>query len=270
MKKLISLMALVGLTTNAHAITSEFTFDVQSSGPDIYVCNAGIKHVNPAGNASDTQGNGTVTTDDSGEYLQDVIEYKMGTFDIWTSTLTDAGSTTRKRSDGSNNYVTATGFQNLYTTDLTKHKVDFDGANEKNKVLTYLKFELSTERFGTEYFIDVCYYGPRFHSGPVGTHFVAKSELTFASLYNNNYRSLSGLLVKGELYCDGVLKKSADWTSANVSAKTLWSNHSLGGNAPGKCVTRYYFKENSLDRRPNGKHGARVKVKTTIVDPSDI
>lgn len=269
MKKLISLLALVGLANNAHAITSEFTFDVLSSGPDIYVCNAGIKHLNPQGTLSDTQGNGTVSTDDPGDYLQDVMEYRLGEVDVWDISNVQYGSFHRVRANGSNNYRTATGFDATYSQDPNKHKIGFDSNTEKSIALTNLKFELSSERFGAEYFVDVCYYGPRFHSGPVGTYFAASAEVTFTNLFNNNYRSLSQLLVKGELYCDGSLKKSTNWSSANVSAKTLWNNHNLGGYAPQKCVTRYTFKENTTNNRPNGKHGARVKLKTEITDPAD-
>lgn len=174
MKKPLALLAMFAMSNNASAITSEFTFDVLSSGPDIYVCNAGLRHINPAGSLSDRQGNGTVSTDDQGDYLQDVMEYRMGQWDIWTSQLSE-GQDVRLRATGGSDYVTATGRTRNGSARLADHKSNFGSDTEKSNVLTYLKFEFSSERFGTEYFVDVCYYGPRFHSGPVGTSFQAKA-----------------------------------------------------------------------------------------------
>jgi hypothetical protein len=269
MKKLLALLAMVAMTQNASAITSTFTFDVLSSGPDIYVCNAGIKHKNPSGTVSDQQGNGTVSTDDPGEYLQDVMEYRFGTWDVWTHQLNDGNSNTRAKASGNNNFVAANGSSSMKSNQGSAHKSNYGKHNEKSKVLTFLQFELSSERFGTEYFVDVCYYGPRFHSGPVGTHFAASAKAMFKNIHHNNYRSLSKLKVKAELYCDGKKKLSKGWYSANANKKTLWKDVNIGGKAPEKCVTRYSFKEDTTKRRPNGKHGARVELKTEITDPSN-
>lgn len=112
MKKLLLLLPLAALSSNANAITSEFLFDVLSSGPDIYVCNAGIRHIQPAGNVSDRQGNGTVTTDDPGENVLDKMIFRFAEVDIWDFSST-SGQTQQLRATGGSDWATATGFHYL-------------------------------------------------------------------------------------------------------------------------------------------------------------
>lgn len=270
MKKAILGLALLGLASSAQAVENTFTFDVLSSGPDIYACNAGIKHVNPQGQVGYDVNDSVTRTNDQGDYLQDVMMFSLKKYDQWTDTATNYVSSKRVRANGSDDWTTATGFSGMRSGNLNAHKDGFGTADEKSIVLADLTYELSSERYGTEYFVDVCYYGPRFHAGAVGTHFVTDAEVTFTNLWFKNYREKSNLLVKAKLVCDGVLKKSTNWQSANVSFRSFWNNSSIGGAAYDKCVFRYSFKENTTEMRANIKHGAQVKVRSEITDPTGL
>lgn len=268
MKKVLLGMALAGLTLTANAVENHFTFDVLSSGPDIYACNAGIKHKNPSGSVGYDVGDSETDTEDTGDWLQDVMEYSLKKYDQWNDDTYNFVTNNRKSANGSNNYVTATGFTDTRSNNPSAHKIGYNTANELSVILSKLKFELSSERYGTEYFVDVCYYGPRFHDGGVnGAYFGTDAEVTFTNLFFKNYRQKSNLLVRATLYCDGSVKKSTSWKSANTSYRSFWNGHNLGTNAFTKCVFRYEFKENSTGMRANIKHGARVKVRSSINDP---
>ena len=267
MKKAILGLALLGLSSSTQAVQNTFTFDVLSSGPDIYACNAGIKHVNPRGQVGYDVNDSVTRTNDQGDYLQDVMMFSLKEYQQWNNTVTNYVTAQRVRANGADDWVTATGFSGMKSDSPTRHKTGYGTADEKSIVLSDLTYELSSERYGTEYFVDVCYYGPRFHSGAVGTHFVTDAEVTFTNLWFKNYRKKSNLLVKAKLKCDGVTKKSTNWKSANVSFRSFWNSASIGGEAYTKCVFRYTFKENTTKMRKNIKHGAQVKVRSEITVP---
>lgn len=263
MKKLVLAAALLG-SLSAQAIENTFEFTVESSGPDMYACNAGIKHKDRNGSAGWGAGDSQTNTTNPGDYLQDVMEASWGSYDQWTETYTELGIGVKLRANGSNNFNTLFG-ESMGASAFRRHRDSDDNA----VVLSALRFELSSERYGSEYFVDVCYYGPRFHSGPVGTHFVTEGEVTVTNTYDRTYLEKAGLQVKATLKCDGDVKVATEWEDlTSGSLKSLWNGLSLGGNAPRKCVARYHFRESLRGQRVNQEHGAEVRVRTEIVDPN--
>ncbi len=261
MKKLIACALLVA-SVGANAIENTFTFTVESSGPDMYACNAGIKHVNPAGQVGYTVGDGVTATTNPGDYLQDVMQYSFGKYDEWTDTYTAIHTDKRVRANGSSAFTSVAG-AGINTT-FGAYRVNGNPQLE-TLVLKKLNFELSSERYGAEYFVDICYYGPRFDRG--GNYFAADAEVTMTNTFSKNYLVKAGLVAKAELVCDGSVKAStafAPMTSGNL--KSFWNGVNIG-EAKKVCVTRFSFKESSTGKRMNIEHGSEVVVRAEIVDP---
>ncbi|MFV3407064.1 protease [Bdellovibrio bacteriovorus] len=145
---------------SANAISLRFKFKTFSSGPDIYACNAGLKHNASAHKAcyfEDTQIACTAgtctdatchtrcvcTNDNGGEYLMD---YMKGQYSSWNTGdskwNTNWTATTRQAGQGS------------FAT-LVNHEDAF--ANR----IKELSFNLGSELYGAEYFVDICYRGPQ-------------------------------------------------------------------------------------------------------------
>lgn len=267
MKKILSVVFAGLVSTSAFAIENTFTFTVESSGPDMYACNAGLKHKNPAGQVGYTVGDGTTLTNDGGDYLVDVMQYSFGEYDEWTDTYSPIHTNKRVSANGSNSWV-AVAYDGQQRTNYGFYRVGNDPQGN-TLVLENLKFELSSERYGAEYFVDICYYGPRFHNGAVGTYYGASAQVTMTNTFSKDYLLQANLLVKGRLKCDGALVAETAYapaTSGNLSV--LWNDLNIGSVAKKVCVTRFFFKEHSTGKRMNIEHGSNVVVRAEITDPA--
>lgn len=235
-KLLLSAVALLALSAqNAFAINLTFQFDVNSSGPSIYACNAGIKHGNTgpnvcfdrvakvdctagcaAGNMNACTGGATPKNCScTGEFDPSGVQgtYRMDFLQANTADWTD-------------NQVTATGsephiltadavltgqrFNQIFGTDPgPSDSTQFVSLAAYKKQIKDLTINLGSEIYGAEYFVDICYRGPQIDyrhndSTVKGLNFGLKAYATIFDIKkadNKSYRELAGLQVKAEARC---------------------------------------------------------------------
>ncbi len=223
-KLLLSAAWLLALSAqNAFAINLTFQFDVNSSGPSIYACNAGIKHVAAtnvcfdrntnlactpgcaAGVESQCKGGATPSSCvctgenyDSGTQGTWRLDFLQANSALWTDNQVQSGASTAHllAADGSANYsqITAGSFPVL---------------NAYGRQLKDLTINLGSEVYNAEYFVDICYRGPQIdyrHNGQSvpGLNFALKANATVFDIKladGQSYRALSGLQVKAEAKC---------------------------------------------------------------------
>lgn len=227
--------------SSAFAVSVEFSFDINSSGPSIYPCNAGIRHdahssrvcydrvtqssCNPSACVSEQACNCVCTgsTNDQGEYR---LDFMRASFADWTDNGQYAGSSASK---------------NLYAKNGSFHELfDVNNKEEWNKQVTKLEFDLGSERYGAEFYLDVCYRGPQieyfyaqqnggFSGSPSGyefPNFALKSQATVTDLVSSNglrYSDLSDLKVKVSAVCDQQGKGSYPYAgSGNPAGATVY------------------------------------------------
>lgn len=240
-KLLLSVVALFAMSAqNAFAINLTFQFDVNSSGPSIYACNAGLKH--PSGRAcfdrvegiactpgcadgnltqctagttpktcvctGEDFGNGT-----QGAYRLDFL--KSSTAD-WTDNQEAMGTVTQKMIEAG-----LTNFNQI-------HAGAFPVLESYKKQLKDLTVNLGSEMYGAEYFVDICYRGPQIdYTNSVGypnstLNFAFKANATVfdikkidgVTVTDSNYKGLAGLQVKAELKC--IMNNKFDYCLADV------------------------------------------------------
>ncbi len=207
------------LSVTASAVSIEFKFDINSSGPSIYPCNAGIKHApyssrvcydrvttqscNPANdcvNRADCNCVCTGSTSGAGETRLDFMSVSAAQ---WTDNGEFAGASTTA---------------NLYAPEGNFNMAFNEGVKEEwNKQLTKMTVNLGSERYGAEFFLDVCYRGPQIEYffaaqnngyNPVGTatpNFSLKAQATVTDLISTNglrYSELADLKVSSTVVCD--------------------------------------------------------------------
>jgi hypothetical protein len=215
-KMIVFALLFVFSAVNAFAVSLEFAFDVNSSGPSIYPCDAGIRHVthsdrvcydrvtqnscNPALCTTQEQCNCVCTggaSNGDGEYRMDFLKTSYAD---WTENGSYAGASTSASVSATNN-----NFARIFTNN-----------NEWNKQLTGLSFNLGSERYGTEFYLDVCYRGPQieyfqYFQGTNVTdtnafpNFAIKLQATVTDIVTANnirYSQAADLKVKSEVVCD--------------------------------------------------------------------
>ncbi|KYG62330.1 protease [Bdellovibrio bacteriovorus] len=266
--KLAAAAMLFIAAQNANAISLRFKFKTFSSGPDIYACNAGLRHEASAHKVcyfEDTKTactpqecNGTVcntrcvcTNDNGGEYLMD---YMKGSYSTWNQSKVEWNQTWTS--------TTAQAGQGAYNT-LVPHADAF-----KNRIKE-LSFNLGSELYGAEYFVDICYRGPQieyFEDGvtanwslqaqATATDFIANAvnggDNTQDGLTMNptgiKYTTLAGLKVQAITVCDlqgmGQIQKSRNNagyynTLDNEASFSNW-------NSPMQASGDFYTKSNQV------------------------
>lgn len=209
MRFFLTLSLLLG-AFSASAIELSFNFTVNSSGPDIYACNAGIRRPqqNPrqvcylrdqnSGALSQTTCNSgdhncVCTGVNGGSWLQDYVVAEFTEVDSGNSARTVKAEMDRLGSSWSR----------LFGTPSGAHPRVYPFQKQLNKVT----FNLGSETFGTEYFLDVCYRGPQIQYWDDGarTNFSLKARIAATDITNDrfgNYLNLSGLQVSAVAVCD--------------------------------------------------------------------
>lgn len=217
-KLLLAVAAFLAVTQSAFAINLTFKFDVYSSGPSIYACNAGLKHAplarqcydrvtggscslgcasgNQALCAPGTTPQSCVCTggDDNnqGGYRLDYLNAKYAD---WKDNGEAAGSQTATR-------INAKEHATLFNTVFNESTTAFYG-----KQLTEMNVNLGSEQYGAEYFLDVCYRGPQIDYNNVdGINFALKAKVTVNNLTKGNgqeldYKAVSDLQTRAEIKC---------------------------------------------------------------------
>lgn len=223
MKKKLLLLSSALMSLNVMAVSLEFKFDINSSGPSMYACNAGIRHdahedricydrgtgqsCNPADTClSDEECNCVCTgsTSGDGEHRLDFVTVSSS---LWTDNGDIAGPSTNK---------------NVHATN-GNYNIAFDESNgdEWKRQITGMSVNLGSERYGAQFFLDVCYRGPQieywgaqngagseddFTPSPYATpNFALKTQATITDIKTadgRKYSDLSDLKVKSEVICD--------------------------------------------------------------------
>ncbi len=306
LKKALLAIALLVAANSASAIEVSFDFSVFSSGASIYPCNAGIKHkkaaavvcyerTNPENSCNPSaceegQSCDCVCSGTDGSYLMDFAE---ATYANWTDHNETYPSSTKATfaADQNKNF-------------LFSNNVDANGkvsGNYFDKQLTTLNFNLGSELFGAEYYLDVCFRGPQIDYATAGikTNWEAKAEATIQDLTGGyaSYAAVAGLKVNSEIVCDYQVSGQPNALNfvpgstvfAGNDADSLITNASLGYSTaiatggqnitgPGKsaptfCRVRYTFSEatdlGGKDQfRPWKTQAAKVCTKTSIEEPT--
>lgn len=218
MRFLTALVVLLSMA-NAFAVSLEFKFDVNSSGPSIYPCNAGIKHApyasrvcydrvttqscNPAEDCRDMPDCNCVCTGSTNGDGETRLDFMSVASAEWTDNGSFAGAATNR-----NIYAPENAF-NIAFNESQKE--------EWTRQITKMSVNLGSERYGAEFFLDVCYRGPQieyfyaqqnggFSPGGTATpNFSLKAQATVTDLVTNNglrYSELADLKVSAKVVCD--------------------------------------------------------------------
>ncbi len=289
------LIAAVAWSSAAHAIELQFKFDVNSSGPDLYACNVGLKHQNPGNQVCYIEGTQTAckpetcqdqacidnckcTSANGGAYLMDFFTVSSG---AWGSTGTLPQVTTKKSGNQD--------FAALFTdTDAWANRID------------NLSFNLGSERYGAEYFVDMCYRGPQieYYEKNEIVNFGMLSQTSVTDLNVSpglSYKTLANLATRSDWVCDtqgegkykyarnlsnqyntldneavfggGDIKNSTEYTPVGGSTITFQNGFIQSGTSKSLrfCKVRYYYNEKAIDAlRKWQLHGAQVCTFTKI------
>jgi hypothetical protein len=306
MRNLLVGMFMLLTALSANAVNLAFKFDVTSSGNSMYACDAGLVHTNPAGRvcydrrtlnscnpkvACTTGDNcdcvctggglGDRYNNDQGEYRLDFMTASYGN---WTDNGVKVGHVTTKK----------------YTAGASSFKRLFADNSKFGKQLTALSFDLGSERYGAEYFVDVCFratqieYPSSFDNGDrlnwsilggvtvtdLGKN-ASSTPFNFNTTSNNDYeknstyQTLSGLKVRAILYCknkNGHRVAPVDTGYRSFSNAQLIKLIDTNTNQDLKgCYFRYYFKESKTAGIPSvrkwKKQKARICTYSSVNEP---
>jgi hypothetical protein len=300
MKKLFwtTLATMAFSTPAAFAVNLTFQFAINSSGPDIYACNAGIRHADSTQVCWDSEtGNSCIPTSTNstscictgetdgtkGTWNRDVINAKSG--DWLDSTTTGSVTSTETQAGNSSSVYTS-----LFANDDIAY----------TKRITELSLDLASEVYGTEYFVDVCYRGTQVAQSNNGNNYSLKGKVTVTNLRASetnapNYQLIANLQSKAITNCymdkkatttvdvfPGVssynyqVTSGAGYSSLSTSASqvSLLTDTAMtatnGDKTPRFCITRYFFKENSTAPRKWKLQQARAALYTEISDKNGI
>lgn len=299
MRNLFLALSVFMLTASAHAVNLQFKFDVFSSGSDMYACNAGLKHklhndrvcferetlkkCNPnacaEGEACNCVCTGGMNSSRAGEYRLDFLRASYGK---WRESTSGAGPQTKvNKAAGSSSYksIFEQGVKiKNYTTAYRRQ-------------LTHLEFNLGSERYGSEYFVDICFRASQIdYPTNVGLYNLIKRRVTVTDIGSNGshhdnfngsngtiyskkkYQYLADLEVKSRVLCKNkdnqvILDKKSGWVSFQTAQDSTFQSYGTHEDLK-KCVVRYKFREANrfgLDsiRRWKMQH-ARVCTYTSV------
>lgn len=282
MKFLILAFALI--MGPAYAVELNFSFNVNSSGPSIYPCDAGIRHVTHTDEVCydrTTQDSCDPTSCEAGEECDCICTSGSGSGD--TDFSQDFLTVTHADWADNGSPVPPTTMTTVEAADVDFARI-FTDKNEWNKQISALTFNLASERYGAEFYLDVCYRGPQidFEGNPSVNKHRMKLQSTITDLVSVNglrYSELSDLKVKITATCD--LQREGDYTGpANDDAlahqimgvsggdknfSTSYAAFNAGANAfllndwintannktPRFCKIRYSFLENVRNNTAN-------------------
>ena len=310
MKKfLFTAIALLSLAAqNAFAVSLTFQFDVNSSGPSMYSCNAGIKHAQEAKICYDKVSGTTCTP-----------ACAAGNSSACTANTSPATCACTGEEDSSNQGATFMDFANINYGDWSDNQDSSTAANN-SKLSSFgydwtslfpmttgayanqikdLTINLGSEIYGAEYFVDICYRGAQIDYSNVPTlNFGLLGRVTVTNLKTGtNYQDLSKLKVQAETKC--VMQDAFDYCSSDIVTElnlcgstgvhttvqssdqvpaytsaqqiSLLNAGTMGSGssrAPKFCYTRYTFSETSHIVRKWKEQKARICTYTRISEPT--
>lgn len=199
MKTLLAIVALL-TSVSAYALDYDFKFKVNSSGAYFYACNAGLRqlpyaqrvcyrpgHFNNGHpndlrcNPSEEGPNCVCTGGRGGEYLMNYMKFNLARFDSpYTSRFYTRKSGQRY-------------FSQIFPTHRFGTRID------------KLSFNFGSERYGAEYFVDICYQGPQieYYRDRVPAKWTVKASNIFTDITGRHpYSRLAGAIVDIKVACD--------------------------------------------------------------------
>ena len=214
MKKIVTTMALAfmvfaGTASDSQAISLRFKFKVFSSGPSIYACNAGIRHKTHPGKVCYFEGTtNSCTPNDCKDKTvcntQCVCTGSNGGESLMDYLKVDAVDWKDHKATGDNN--TETGLEHITQSAPYGGAWNYaisDNATTWNKRIKELSFNLGSELYGAEYFVDICYRGPQIEyfadNVVMNTALSAQTSATdfLATGVNPGDNSRDGLIIPG-------------------------------------------------------------------------
>lgn len=268
MRKFLTLVAMLFWATNVFAINVQFDFDIFSSGQDIYACNAGLKHAphdarvcfkrdnreevcNPSLCASaescDCVCTGSLVSNvQDGEWR---LDFMRGSKAAWSDHGMAANAPVpfniiAGRGNSSNNF-------NEVVNSTTSSRLD-----RFNTELRSLSFQLGSERFGSEYYVDICFRASQVDYTSVlnDLNHSVRRQVTITDLTSLSYSQLSALEVKSVVNCyaktptanfsgGSVYSTASNWQPFNSSTAVNYSSQNIHKKNIDGCTVRYYFRE---------------------------
>jgi hypothetical protein len=236
-------------TNTAEAISLRYKFKVDSSGPRMYACNAGIMAQSSNNRVCYFAGtkNSCTPTDckdsdkvchsscvcsstSGGDYLMNYGKLK------WVGQSPETGS----------------GSKTFRGTSTSQYSQAFSDEEAWGRRITDLSFHLGSELYSAKYFVDICYNGPQieYYEDAIQTQFVLKSAQAYAldALYNGK--------VPGENSRDGMVMGKGDYTkNANlkVEAYLVCDRQGIGSYVYARNNSGQY---NTLDNEAKFVFGA--------------
>lgn len=159
-----SLITVVAfLSQDAHAISLRFKFKVFSSGPHIYACNAGLVSRTNNQRVCYFQGTtNTCTPDDCSTTGQNCNSSCVCSSTNGGDYLMNFGKLKfRDWKDHGDNSVTNPGTKTFQANSVDSWKQAFTDVEAWDKRISDLSFELGSELYSAQYFVDICYRGPQ-------------------------------------------------------------------------------------------------------------
>lgn len=274
MKRLVlaTAMAIFAMASSANAISLRFKFKTFSSGPSIYACNAGLKSAAVGKKVCYFEGTTNACTQNDckdGQVCNTRCvcagdnnggDYLMNYGKVTTMSWADHGETPSNPETKS-----------FASTNQQWSKAIADDAAAFNYTIKDLSFNLGSELYNAEYFVDICFRGPQieYYLDNVDSNWTRTLQVTAtdfiadginpgdnsrdglnipAAVVGKKYSTLAGLKVEAKMVCDlqglGVYKYSnvngsynTTVNEANInltSGLDFLSNHTetaLQGNA---------------------------------------
>lgn len=251
LSKWLSAVALTVAAVDANAISLRYKFKVDSSGPRMYACNAGImaqSSNNKVCYFEGTKNQCTPTTcSDSdkvchsscvcsstggGDYLMNYGKLK------WTGMSPMTGS----------------GEKSFRGTSTSAYSQAFTDSDSWGRRITDLSFHLGSELYSAKYFVDICYNGPQieYYEDAVSSNFVLKLAQAYAidALYSGK--------VPGENSRDGMTMGQGDYTKnagLKVEAFVVCDRQGIGQYVYARNNSNQY---NTLDNEASFVFGSNA------------
>ena len=205
----------------ANAADIVFNFRVNSSGSDLYACDAGI--FEPA--AGDLDGPfGPLPPFTRGSAVQSTVNARVGDYNGgdeptgWAYKVVAANVGT----PFSSNFRTAvydTGFINGNTIWPRVDRV-LDNVNSSvtSPAGNQLTFNLASDYYGARYFIDFCYRSPNLEYISGNYDYLVRDMITATGIVGSNYRLDANLEVESKVVCDTrESTASSDFSSTDIT-----------------------------------------------------
>lgn len=192
-------LAAFGLSSQAQAREVTFNFLVNSSGMEIYPCDAGILDSGVSGSSSHLQASRKDYGSSAAFLVRDIPAMNVVGSKFYTVAYPQLGG-----------FTTGSVFTKL------------NNVIENNTGGTGLIFNLASDVYGASYFVDLCVRAPKLHYMSSGTfnYVVRPDSVTAHDLsLSGNYLTSSGVQVTSKLVCDSRTNSTdfSDWSSTNIT-----------------------------------------------------